>query len=80
MTTGRINQVTIVSRGEPGLRRRVFQRRRDFGYWVGANEWRAAGSAAGSGASCAFGGNPLPPASLPRASVRRTEPAVGSAA
>ena len=74
MTTGRINQVTIVSRGWPPAleapeRFKLLvarqSSRRSQRIWQGQKR---------------RGGNPLSPSRFPRASFRRTEPAVGGVA
>ena len=72
MTTGRINQVTIVRRGWPPAPVRAPER---FKLLV-APRGRAAHSTVGRANSAAHG-NPLSPSKFPRASVHRTEPAVG---
>jgi hypothetical protein len=77
MTTGRINQVTIVRRGWPtGAAEGAGEM---SSYWWRLREARRA-QRLRRVAGCAAGGNPLSPSSFPRASVRRTEPAVGRVA
>lgn len=76
MTTGRINQVTIVCRGWPPAPEGAGE---IFQVTGGESESRAARSVVGR-ANYAALGNPLSPSRFPRASVRRTEPAVGGVA
>lgn len=75
MTTGRINQVTIVCRGWPPAR--IAAPERFTSYWWRPKPRRS--SAVGRGLQ-RLRGNPLSPSKFPRASVRRTEPAVGGVA
>jgi hypothetical protein len=76
MTTGRINQVTIVRRGWPTGTARAPERFKLLVAPVRALRAQRVRRVAG----CAACGNPLSPSSFPRASVHRTEPAVGRVA
>ena len=68
MTTGRINQVTIVRRGWPtGAAGGAGEMQVTGGRPLGARRAQRLRRVAG----CAAGGNPLSPSSFPRASVRR---------
>lgn len=73
MTTGRINQVTIVRRGWPPARLSAPERCSKL--LVGTRGC-AARSTIGR-ANSATGGSPLSPSEFPRASVHRTAPANG---
>jgi hypothetical protein len=75
MTTGRINQVTIVCRGWPPAHISALER---FKLLV-APRGRAVHSTVGR-ANSAADGSPLSPSKFPRASVRHTTPAMGRAA
>ena len=76
MTTGRINQVTIVCRGWPTGA--MFQRRREF--QVTGWRPRARPPERCWQACSAHQGNPLSPSQFPRASFRRTDAPEGGAA
>ena len=79
MTTGRINQVTIVRRGWPTGAAEGAGEMSSY-WWSRLRGARRSAAAPALAAGCAAGGNPLSPSSFPRASVRRTKPAVGRAA
>ena len=76
MTTGRINQVTIVCRGWPPAHLSALER---FSKLLVAPRGRTAHSVVGKANSAALG-SPLSPSKFPRASVRRTAPAMGRVA
>lgn len=76
MTTGRINQVTIVCRGWPTG---ACFSAGESSKLLGGARGRARQSAAGQACS-AHQGNPLSPSQFPRASFRRTDAPKGGAA
>jgi len=76
MTTGRINQITIVYREGCG-RRHCKSTGEISSYWV-ASTRDAPATAPSAYAIGTMFGNPLSHSQFPRTSVRRTEPAGGS--